>query len=432
MKLIGHGNVSIHLLYPFLCPIASMIRIMSFSIFREFYSDFLFFSLVTFLAEIAGGSLMFLSYFRTKKETKRERTKAKKEEKEEENCIINDESVEVSQELQDKDEEIITNKFDFIQAKKEQIKRGRLLFYHFINAFLDYISFNLLSIICSLQTNLNGVQSEVRNGRIIFTVLLGCIFLKYPVYKHQKLSIALIFVGFIINLTLTFVINKFPSQYAYYVLGFIGSYIITTIQNIFEKYLMEKHRVTPYEILFWEGIFGSLIGTFAFLPSYFIPCNINICKPNNEDARFTNIMKTFESMKKPRFWIFIFLLFISGLAFNLFTLLTLNYYTPTHQSVSDALCSFMFWIYMNIHSKGEDRNDKFLYSGAPIAVYIIIIIGTLIYNEIIIFYFCGLEFNTRFEIRKRSINDFEQPILMNKKEKLMINLEEFRSDKVLS
>ena len=272
----------------------------------------------------------------------------------------------------------------------------------------------------------------MRNGRIFFTVLLGYVFLKYPVYKHQKISIALIFISFVINLTLTFVINEFPLEYAYYVLGFLGSYIITTIQNIFEKYIMEKHRVTPYEMLFWEGVFGSIINILAFIPSYFIPCCLEICNPTDNDARFTNIMKTFESMKNSSFWIFIFLLFISSLAFNLFTRITLDYYTPTHQSVSDALCSFMYWIYMNIYTKREKRNDAFLYSGAPIAVYIFIILGTLIYNEIIIFYFCGLEFNTRFEIKKRAINDFEQPILMKKGKKMMINLEEFRNDKVLS
>ena len=272
----------------------------------------------------------------------------------------------------------------------------------------------------------------MRNGRIFFTVLLGYVFLKYPVYKHQKISIALIFISFVINLTLTFVINEFPLEYAYYVLGFLGSYIITTIQNIFEKYIMEKHRVTPYEMLFWEGVFGSIINILAFIPSYFIPCCLEICNPTDNDARFTNIMKTFESMKNSSFWIFIFLLFISSLAFNLFTRITLDYYTPTHQSVSDALCSFMYWIYMNIYTKREKRNDAFLYSGAPIAVYIFIILGTLIYNEIIIFYFCGLEFNTSFEIKKRAINDFEQPILMKKGKKMMINLEEFRNDKVLS
>ena len=169
MKFIGYGNVSIHLLYPFLCPVASMIRIIAFSLFGEFYSDFLFVSLVVFLAEIAGGSLMFLTYFRTKKESKRERTNSENEEKKEV-LIDSNENVDKNQEVLPKNGQIVINKFDFIPAKKKQIKPAKLLFYHFINAFLDFISFNLLSIICSFKSNLNGVQSEVRNGRIFYCI----------------------------------------------------------------------------------------------------------------------------------------------------------------------------------------------------------------------------------------------------------------------
>ena len=94
-----------------------MIRIIAFSLFGEFYSDFLFVSLVVFLAEIAGGSLMFLTYFRTKKESKRERTNSENEEKKEV-LIDSNENVDKNQEVLPKNGQIVINKFDFIPAKK--------------------------------------------------------------------------------------------------------------------------------------------------------------------------------------------------------------------------------------------------------------------------------------------------------------------------
>ena len=120
MKFIGYGNVSIHLLYPFLCPVASMIRIIAFSLFGEFYSDFLFVSLVVFLAEIAGGSIMFLTCFRTKKESKLERTNSENEEKKEV-PIDNNENVDKNQKVLPKNGQIVINKFDFILAKKNKL-----------------------------------------------------------------------------------------------------------------------------------------------------------------------------------------------------------------------------------------------------------------------------------------------------------------------
>ena len=145
MKFIGYGNVSLHLLYPFFCPVASMIRIIAFSLFGEFYSDFLFVFFVFFLSDIACVSLMFLTYFISKKESKRERTNSENEEKKEV-LIDSNENVDKNQEVLPKNGQIVIYKFDFIPAKKKQIKPAKLLFYNFINAFLDFISFNLSSI----------------------------------------------------------------------------------------------------------------------------------------------------------------------------------------------------------------------------------------------------------------------------------------------
>ena len=97
---------------------------------------------------------------------------------------------------------------------------------------------------------------------------------------------------------------------------------------------MEKERISPYKLLFLEGIFGTIINLLAFIPSYYINCtnSFGIC-----NGRLYDLGKTFIHMKETDFWIFLILLFLSSLCFNVFVRLSLHCFTPTHLNVSDAL-----------------------------------------------------------------------------------------------
>ena len=61
-----------------------------------------------------------------------------------------------------------------------------------------------------------------------------------------------------------------------------------------------------------------------------------------------------------------------------------------------------------------NKEDIFINSYYPLPGYILIIVGTLIYNEILIFYFCNFEYNTKKEITLRAENDVNNTIDRNK------------------
>ena len=186
------------------------------------------------------------------------------------------------------------NEFSFISIHIPILGNNTVKVSIFIIALLDFISFNLLSFLCSYDTGLlaNNLQSETRNVKIIITIIFGVIFFKHVIYNHQILSIFLIL--------------------------------------FWEKGLMEKNRLSPYKLLFFEGISGTIINLFALIPSYFIKCK-NIFGICNE--RLYDIGETIE------FWLFVLLLFVSSLCFNVFVRLSLHCFSPTHLNVSDALSS---------------------------------------------------------------------------------------------
>ena len=414
MKVFGYGQMSYELIYPFLCPFASMVRIIAFSKYNTYYTDFLFSSLVVFLAEIAGGLLHFISDKKSRREKEKKRLSSLEIQKKsilEEYLYSNSEDSEVKRPQSLVPAKVIINEFSFINIQIPILGKNTVLVSIFIIALLDFISFNILSFVCSYKGGVlaNDLQSETRNVKIIITIIFGLIFFKYEIYNHQILSIILILIGFFSNIILTFIENNLTIDFLYILLGFLFTYVITTLILFWEKSIMEKERISPYKLLFLEGIFGTIINLLAFIPSYYINCtgSFSIC-----NGQLYNIGNTITHMKETDFWIFLVLLFVSSLCFNVFVRLSLHCFTPTHLNVSDALSTVMYWGYVKIANMNKE--DIFISSYYPLPGYILIIVGTLIYNEILIFYFCNFEYNTKKEITLRAENDVRYTVERNK------------------
>ena len=397
MKFIGLGELSIQLLYPFLLPIFSMVRIFLFLIYARYYSDYLFTSLVVFLSEMLCGILYLISKYQLKKET---------------NSLQNIGNMPLLPNEENKIEEIkegqnVTNNFSFIDQKEKSVSKTKIYLLICLLSFFDFISFNVLSFICSYNDKFpNNLHSEARNIKILITIIIGLAFFNFKIFKHQIISILLILVGFLFNLGMTFYLNELDEIQAFLILGFLFCYILITVQQFVEKWIIDKHKVSPYKLLFFEGLFGAIINTLSFIPTYFRGCldNFNICFYTGKNIRrLYDISNTLNHISESEFLLFLFFTLLSSVAYNIFGRLTLLYISTTHQNVSDCLSSFIFWLIVKIFNpKNSPKIDVFLTSYIPLPGYLIIIFGTLLYNEIIIFYCWGLGYNTKKEISRRA------------------------------
>ena len=83
--------------------------------------------------------------------------------------------------------------------------------------------------------------------------------------------------------------------------------------------------------------------------------------------------------------------------------LTIYYFSPCHYIIYESIANFLEIILakvteiQGIFSKEEIITFYILY---PILIF-----GTIVFNEIIILNFCGLNYNTKKEIMKREIID---------------------------
>lgn len=84
------------------------------------------------------------------------------------------------------------------------------------------------------------------------------------------------------------------------------------------------------------------------------------------------------------------------------------YYTPMHCCVANLITAFIIWIILII--KDQAKVD---FIGIIVVGHLFLFIGSLIYNEIIICYFFGLEEYTQKEIMLRSDKEFAEARLVD-------------------
>lgn len=408
MKLFSLGKCSWFLLFPIIAPLFSLLTLYILDVVNDklkkenekpetnYYGLMLF---LIFLSMLIGGCLERVSILRIKKKINPE-----KQEQIDSVSFIRETS---------KDSSTVITKvpIELIKKKKENKKQ-----YVFLKvalcALLDYLGYTIL-IITKSHYFLELMNTEIVGIQLFFLALFTRIILKDKIYLHQIVSITTILVGMLIILLSTF--TSFPN-YIYkgdfFFLKFfclILSPLSYSVGVVYEKKVMQTTEISPYKLLFYKGISGSIL---CFLVNFVIQGTF--CEPGNS---FCIGSQTWKEIGHVFLDVLIFLLIlaivISQFCYQLFYVLTNYYFTPCHTGASDMIVSLSGWysLFLEFRTLKEPKRDsQVLFHFFHAVGYILIIMGILIYNEIIIFYVCGMEENTKIMIIKRGNIDASQAI----------------------
>ena len=183
--------------------------------------------------------------------------------------------------------------------------------------------------------------------------------------------------------------------------------IFTSMGIVLEKNIMQNRGVSSYQLLFIKGIFGAII-TFAF---FFGLCSIDSLGLTIFRPEFPFL--TLEYIGYPILSIILMFLF------NLFYVQTNYYFTPCHTAVCDTISSISAWLGL-LMNKSKDFKYKeeylVLFNVFHVIGYILITVSVIIYNEFVIFSFCGMDVNTKEMISQRSIMEALSAIEAEKEE----------------
>ena len=214
---------------------------------------------------------------------------------------------------------------------------------------------------------------------ILFINLFSFFILKSKLYRHQYFSLISIIILGIILIT----VDLYDKN-----IKFISIILVLSIEIIFSfnivinKYSMNKYFCSPFEICFYQGLFAIIMNIILLI----------ITKKDN-------IKDYYKELNSTETKIF-FLLLFSRLSFTLFGLVTVKYFTPSHEVLLLIIGEiFLFYKY--------SRGWKIYVN---ITIFLLLLIMIFIFTEIIEINLCNLQKNTKRNISERSMTQSDIPI----------------------
>ena len=266
---------------------------------------------------------------------------------------------------------------------------------------LDYSIIIFMSIIITMYNVLKGYGTkhptlEKRLYFLFFFTLINVFMFKKQIFSHQKFSLGIGGIGMAIIFTVFFVYLDYSKyEYIYDVLLFFGSFLYS-LYLVLVKYMSEKKFYSPFLLLLLIGSFSTIITIVGY---------IIYSLSTVGDLRYvTNIFHCKEGMYVcfGNYYDKIICYFLINAVLQILIFLVCYYFSPEVFAISDIISPYLSFISKIIEKKNTDVVNIILNSIG----YIIIILCSFIYNEIIVCNFCGLNENTWKAIDKKADEDY--------------------------
>ena len=327
-------------------------------------TEFVYISCIN-IADLFAGFLVFCTYRKMKtieyKEKEKEKNKKKERQKNKKNrkklnieLIYNDLSIREHK-----------NTYLFFISVLEFLARCTDLFFLL---FLQQLPIRIGQV--------NWLISVDTFARIIFSR----IFLKTKLYKHHYFSIIVTVIGLLVmSLCALKSLSDIESERWPYFLFVIAKYLLLPLEDVFNKILLTDEFMLPHYLMFWRGIFDFIfliiLGSAVIIPGF-------VTFHYFEQFHGTLEILTQVSLK------ILFTIFSFCKTFCLLKILDI--FSPQHV----AFCNTAFSLYQLFKCRCKSHDNKVIMS-IDATFLAIIIIATLIFNEVLIVNCFGLNRNTK-------------------------------------
>ena len=240
-----------------------------------------------------------------------------------------------------------------------------------------------------------------RSISLIVATFLSILILHYAYYRHHWLGLIIISFG-----VLVYVIQELPDSadislnVSWYTLLFtiLTAYLSEAGIEVFEKYLMDVNFVSPFTVLGLQGVSGLFISVFLVIFIIIFPDLIGINLA---------VFKEYFSylINEGKCVLIMYMLYIvTNMGYNSFRVLTVQHFYPTYLGLSGILSNFFFWIVNIIITASSSKTLNISTILVQTVAHLIMIIGIVIYFEIIQLNFCKLNEYTATSIASRSVS----------------------------
>ena len=282
----------------------------------------------------------------------------------------------------------------------------KIMFLIFCAGLMDFVQFVLSLYTPKFKNISSSIGSRLGGFLTIVDALYYYFVLRFPILRHQFVSLCGIGFCLIIIIITEFIFQEvnifigYFQLFIFYIVTFIQQFCSAMVDST-EKYLFEYNNINPFYVLLFEGLFGfilSLIYGMFENRIYFI----SMYQKTKSNKQFSILIL-----------LLIFYMILSGLK-NSFRVQTTKIFSPMTTTFIDYILNP---IYLTIYfAINEDfltkRKKNYAHFFINLFLGLFIIFLCLIYNEFIIIYCCGLERDTYLEVSERgtlidkNINEF--------------------------
>ena len=306
----------------------------------------------------------------------------------------------ISKMIKEKEEKIDKKKYEKTDSgntieliyRKTQIEiKGK--YFIFLASILDFFARSVFFIYSF--TMIKGQENEYKKLKeweidwlilfdILSRVIFSKIFFKTKLYRHHFVSVIICIFGFIIMSTLDIIsISKNDNKNYIYLFFVLPKYILFPLEDVINESIFRKNFIFPQKLMFIRGILEFFI--------IFVLCLILVLSRKIEFNKF--FIENNLSLQ------IIFRLFFIIVSFFRTFFLMKVIYLYNSQYVSFLIIVFSFSNFFKSFSSWEnDDAEKQILKILQIIPLIIVLFGTLIYNEILIVNIWGLNENTKKNI----------------------------------
>jgi len=282
------------------------------------------------------------------------------------------------------------------KEKKERRIKGKYQYVLMLN--LIYLIPIFLEAFTIEYINKNFKSSAYLFYIIFFYILFSRIILHLRIYNHQLLSIIMIIICIPILLLFYFTNDEQKDKsllFSSFFLLFTSS--LYSLFNILEKRYYNKYMDSPYHFMFIIGLISLCI---------LIPYEILTLFLFGENTNFNGIFYQIKNNYNKYSYLYP-LLFIGDILVSFFWVagihLTFYFLQPCHFIISESLSQIISTFITGSIQKYSMNIKIIIY-----ILYVIIIIATLIYNEVIIINIGNLSINTKKKIISRELLEKEK------------------------
>ena len=277
-----------------------------------------------------------------------------------------------------------------------------------LSCLFEFIVNILMSLFLSHPFVYYMIQLECKAFPLFAIAFMNKYIMKVHFEKHNIFAMFIILLGAGSVLIVHFLVQQITK-------GFIEALIITILflivktvasgKELLDTYILQMKYASPFKLLFYQGLFGFIASSICAIIFNKKDCTVyrqfSFCTKVDDDHLYVEDIHHFISqIKGVNIFLYIIGFLLMVLFLNVFRMQTKVHLTIFHRVLSCITTAIINWFLLFFY-KNNDYESSIPGRVVEMIGFIIILFGELVYAEVIICKFKGLDENTKKEILKR-------------------------------